>query len=152
MEIKRGEKMSLNNLRKEYARQDSRATAYPIYVTVQELICIGVISDGYSVICPYGDGVTKRETIEDKDGIKEMNLGYIWRPVEFFLTVKGAQRYIKANAHNHGELRIYIHHFGRCNFEMLKLLKELKFKTGFSQIDLNEEDEVKLVDVFNRMF
>jgi len=150
--------MDINELRKEYAEQDNRFTAYPTYVTVQELVCIGVMADGYSVNCPYGDGVmkteykhpelegaydTKREIIEeiqdyyypDEDiaesmieDIEEINVGYIWHPVEFFLTIKGAKEYIKANKHNHGKLRTYVDHFERRNFEMRGLLKEIGFK------------------------
>jgi len=150
--------MSLEELKKEYATQDNRATAYPIYVTVQELRCVGVMADGYSVSCPYGDGVTKieykhpvvedayeniqeiTEAIEDHyypdeqksyneiNNIEEINVGYIWHPVEFFLTIKGAEEYMKANAHNHGKLRTYVHWFERRNFEMRELLKELGFK------------------------
>jgi len=55
--------MSLEELKKEYATQDNRGTAYPIYVTVQELRCVGVMADGYSASCPYGDGVTKTEYV-----------------------------------------------------------------------------------------
>ena len=35
----------------------------------------------------------------------------------------------EANAHNHGKLRTYVHHFERRNYEMRTLLKELGFKT-----------------------
>ena len=50
--------MDLDELKKEYVSQDNRSTAYPIYVTVQELFCVGVIADGYSARCPYGDDET----------------------------------------------------------------------------------------------
>ena len=143
-------------LKKEYATQDNRITAFPIYVTVQELFCVGVIADGYSACCPYGDDETKTEfrhpmlegnfnskpelikALKD-DGwqgseneiseIEELTVGYIWVDREFFLTIKGAEEYMKANAHNHGKLRNYVHHFERKNFEMRKLLKNLGFKT-----------------------
>ncbi len=150
--------MNLEELKKEYATQDNRFTAYPIYVTVQELFCVGVIQDGYSVHCPTGDGETltkyrlndgdceapefdseeelikyykKNDTehIVGYNDIQEYQLGYIWIDVEFFLTIKGAEEYMKANAHNHGKLRTYVHHFERRNFEMRELLKELGFKT-----------------------
>lgn len=149
--------MSLEELKKEYATQDNRMTAYPIYVTVQELVCIGVMADGYSVNCPYGDGKTvtryrfsdgdcdspdcesKEELLKEakengwenpeNEEIMEYQVGYIWHPVEFFLTIKGAEQYMKANAHNHGELRTYVHWFERRNFEMRELLEEMGFKT-----------------------
>ncbi len=152
--------MKLEELKKEYATQDNRGTAYPIYVTVQELKCVGVIADGYSVNCPYGDGVTKIEyginydsepdwydTLEEAkeslkeqfegnekelekaiEDIQELNIGYAWIPVEFFLTIKGAEEYMKANKHNHGKLRTYVHWFERRNFEMRGLLEEIGFK------------------------
>ena len=149
--------MNLEELKSEYETQDNRITAYPIYVTVQELVCVGVMADGYSVNCPFGDGETitkyrlldgdceapefnsmielkkyyKEETdlgeVKGRD-IEEYQLGYIWTPVEFFLTIKGAEEYIKTNSHNHGKLRTYVHHFERRNFEMRGLLKELGFK------------------------
>ena len=148
--------MKIDELRKEYTAQDNRATAYPIYVTVQELVCAGVIADGYSVNCPYGDGETKIEyrhenfeegfenkqdlinelkndyedgskRIEQIDNIEELNLGYIWHPVEFFLTIKGAEEYMRLNKHNHGKLRTYVHHFERRNLEMRQLLLDIGF-------------------------
>uniref|UniRef100_A0A6M3JLW9 Uncharacterized protein n=1 Tax=viral metagenome TaxID=1070528 RepID=A0A6M3JLW9_9ZZZZ len=148
----------IRELKNEYRNQDNRATAYPIYVTVQELVCVGVMADGYSVCCPYGDGETRieyrhpefEETYENKreliefiennyypdenkssceiEKIEELNIGYIWHPVEFFLTIKGAEEYIEANSHNHGKLRTYVHHFERRNFEMRNLLEALEFK------------------------
>ncbi len=150
--------MNLENLKKEYANQDNRGTAYPIYVTVQELRFVGVIADGYSANCPYGDSVTKieyqhydyeetfmtkEELIEnikenfddDKDGassaiedIKEINCGYVWHPVEFFLTIKGAELYMSLNKHNHGKLRTYVHWFESRNLEMRELLATIGFR------------------------
>ncbi len=131
--------MTTKELKEEYAKQNSRGTAYPIYVTVQELFCIGVMANGYSVNCPYGDGVMKQEhNCEGCDGNcdddrehceEDVNMGYIWNPVEFFLTIKGAEEYMKANSHNHGKLRTYVHYFERRNFEMRGLLKELGFRS-----------------------
>lgn len=57
------------------------------------------------------------------------NVGYIWTPVEFFLTIKGAEQYMRANSHNHGKLRTYVHWFERRNFEMRGLLEAIGFKT-----------------------
>lgn len=142
----------IEELKKEYSSQDNRCTAYPIYVTVQEKHCVGVLKDGYSANCPYGDDEIKMkytydgyegtfDSIEDVKGaveendeefdesyLEEYTVGYIWVPVEFFLTIKGAEEYIKANQHNHNELRTYVHHFERRNFEMNNLLNELGFK------------------------
>ena len=157
--------MNIEELKKEYAEQDNRSTAYPTYVTVQELVSIGVMAEGYSVNCPYGDGETKieyrhpdfEESYDKRedlikaiceyftcDGeaqsqsyhIEELNIGYIWHPVEFFLTIKGAEEYMKANKHNHGELRTYVHHFERRNFEMRELLSELGFKVNYSGVEI----------------
>ena len=152
--------MNIEELKKEYAGQDNRSTAYPIYVQVQERHCVGVMRDGYSAICPFGDGVNVTEYChadietrsEDRseietalddhyDGtdecgkdhyseIEEIDMGYIWVPVEFFLTIKGAEEYMKANAHNHGKLRTYVAHFERRNFEMNSLLNELGFRSA----------------------
>ena len=119
--------------------------------------CIGVMADGYSVSCPFGDGETKmeykhpdleesykskhdiseaiseyyedlNEAEKEFENIEEINVGYIWHPVEFCLTIKGAKEYMQANAHNHGKLRTYVSHFNTRNFEMTKLLKTLQFK------------------------
>ncbi|MFA7718261.1 MAG: Nif11-like leader peptide family natural product precursor [Candidatus Absconditabacterales bacterium] len=149
--------MTVEELKKEYETQDNRCTAYPIYVTVQELHCVGVLADGYSVCCPYGAGEERTEyghpdlqerfdsrqevieelkdrgydvTEDELDDIEELSMGYIWHPVEFFLTIKGAEEYMKANAHNHGKLRTYVHYFEDRNFEMRALLKELGFRTN----------------------
>ena len=145
----------IEKLKQEYAIQDNCATAYPIYVAVQELFCVGVMRDGYEASCPYGDGKTitkyrlkdgdrdasefdseeelkkyyKENDVEvNDDDIEEYQLGYIWVDREFFLTIKGAEEYMKANAHNHGELRTYVKHFERRNFEMRELLKAIGFK------------------------
>lgn len=136
--------MNLEELKKEYANQDNRATAFPIYVQVQELVFVGILEDGYSVHCPYGDGEERLEhdcenceepcfdnespDEEPENCDNDKLCGYIWHPVEFFLTIKGAEEYMKANAHNHGKLRTYVHRFERRNFEMNSLLKELGFK------------------------
>ena len=53
--------MTIDDLKREYEAQDNRSTAYPIYVSVQELVHIGVIADGYSVCCPFGDGENRTE-------------------------------------------------------------------------------------------
>jgi len=136
---------NLQKLKKEYEEQDNLGIAYPIYVTVQELICIGVIADGYSESCSFGgygeikpkhlcDGCSKYpcwdEGLEEEPESceNELQLGYVWIPVEFFLTSKGAKEYIKCNSHNHGKLRTYVNHFERRNFEMRGLLEELGFK------------------------
>ena len=151
--------MTIEELKKEYAEQDNRMTAYPIYVRVQELRFVGVIADDYDV---RGDGETKTEYLINYDGdpdsydtkeeaidslkeqyeddkksfeqavedIQELNMGYIWHTAEFFLTIKGAEEYMKANKHNHGKLRTYVCHFERRNFEMRELLSELGFKVN----------------------
>jgi hypothetical protein len=60
--------MNIEELKKEYAEQDNRLTAFPIYVSVQELHCVGVMADGYSAVCPYGDGETRVEYKINADG------------------------------------------------------------------------------------
>lgn len=142
------EEEPLQALIEEYKTQDNRITAYPIYVTVQELVSIGVMADGYSVNCPYDNGEVKQEhncdccdgnCDDDREHCEEdVPVGYIWNPVEFFLTIKGAEQYMKANAHNHGKLRTYVHHFERRNFEMRKLLRIFGFQTQVTQ-PLKEE-------------
>ena len=146
----------IEDLRIEYAIQDNRATAYPIFVTVQELHQVGVIEENHSVFDPYGDGFTKtvyrhpdfenyfdteeelikemQQYYEDDDKVNSAipeieiySLGYIWRDVEWFLTIKGAEEYIKANGHNLTKPRTYVHHFSRRNFEMTKFLDMLDF-------------------------
>jgi len=148
--------MDLQKLKEEYATQDNRGTAYPFYVQVQELRFVGVIADGYSASCPFGDDETKEEfkhpdyegaydseqelldqMLEENgqeyannecSNIEVINCGYVWHPVEFFLTIKGAEKYMNANKHNHGKLRTYIAWFERRNYEMRGLLEELGFK------------------------
>lgn len=147
--------MEIEELKKEYAEQDNRSTAFPIYVTVQELRSVGVMADGYSASCPFGDGETRIEyrheedcelmfkslddlnkflESDDNDGdykpsdFRELNVGYVWHPVEFFLTIKGAEEYMRANKHNHGKLRTYVNRFERRNFEMRELLEKMGFK------------------------
>jgi len=141
--------MNIEELKQEYATQNNRATAYPTYVIVQELVCIGIIAEGCSECCPYGDGEIRLEhdcddcghyPCWDEDHGQEepdhceydVRCGYIWHPVEFFLTIKGAEEYMKHDAHNHGRLRTYVHHFHRRNYEMRGLLKEMGFKTNDS--------------------
>jgi hypothetical protein len=156
-----GVNMDIEELKKEYDGQDNRSTAFPIYVSVQELRCVGVMKDGYSAICPYGDDETRTEythpdiaerfedvseletRLDDHfdgtegggkahyDDIEELTMGYIWVPVEFFLTIKGAEEYMAANGHNHGKLRTYVHHFERRNLEMRRFLQQLGFRTKY---------------------
>jgi hypothetical protein len=136
--------MNIEELKKEYASQDNRCTAYPIYVTVQELTCIGVMAEGFS---PIGDdseiimehscdncdknceGGCDEEKQTEEHCEEDLPMGYMWLDVEFFLTIKGAEEYMKANAHNHGKLRTYVKWFEDRNFEMRRLLTELGFRT-----------------------
>ena len=130
--------MNLEELKKEYETQDNRCTAYPIYVTVQELTWIGVMANGFSPrgddsevhmehSCEHCDTGCKDADKEPEHCEKDVSVGYMWLDVEFFLTIKGAEEYMKANAHNHGKLRTYVKHFERRNFEMRELLRELGF-------------------------
>lgn len=153
--------MDLSKLREEYATQDNRGTASPLYVQVQELRCVGVMASGYSASCPFGDDETKTEYMincdsepdsfeshedavdslkeqyegdeenlqEAIDDIQELTVGYVWHPVEFFLTIKGAEEYMNANKHNHGKLRTYVCCFERRNYEMRELLSQIRFKS-----------------------
>jgi hypothetical protein len=146
----------LKELKEEYETQDNCATAYPIFVTVQEKHCIGVLEENHSTVCPYGDGDTEikythedlehdYDTEEDcfkelqnaigpheaeyeKDNIIEQNLGYIWVDREWFLTLKAAKQFMKNNSHHLGTSRTYTHHFNRRNFEMRELLENINFK------------------------
>ena len=148
--------MNLEALKKEYATQDNRCTAYPIYVTVQKLTMIGVIADGYS--CNVGEEKTEyyhdsfegisyhtlseaedaiRDEFEDKyeqsaeiKNIQKLNCGYMWLDVEMFLTIKGAEEYMKANSHNLGKCRTYVKWFETRNYEMRGLLKDIGFKVS----------------------
>lgn len=145
----------MEQILKNYKEQDRCGTADYIYIEVQERFCVGVIKDGHDVKCPYGDGETKKvycagdlvyedyeELLDDirADGcgydenrmilqtleVEELNFGYIWIPVQFFLTRQGAEEYIRANKHNHkGELRIYVNRFSDRNFEMNKVMDYL---------------------------
>ena len=136
--------MDMDKLKLQYSTQNNRGTAYPIYVQVQEQVCIGVIANGYSPLCPFGDDEIKLEhdcdscsdsecrergeTGEPSLCHEDVRCGYIWHPVEFFLTIKGAEEYIKYNQHNHGKLRVYVAQFERHNFEMHELLTEIGLK------------------------
>jgi len=118
--------MNIKELANEYITQDNCFTAHPIYVMVQEMVCIGVIDYDYDVICSYGDGKVEYETNDNGDEIK---LGYIWHPVEFFLTIKGAEKYIRLNSYNHtGALRTYISRFSDKNSEMQNLINNIILK------------------------
>ena len=127
----------MNKTKREYEQQDNRATAYPIYVVVQELKAVGVFADGYEP-CGEDSRIEYRHSCDNCDKYCEeelehcendVRMGYMWFDVEFFLTIKRAEEYMKANAHNHGELRTYVKHFERRNFEMRNLLKSIGFKT-----------------------
>jgi|GEM_PF-6605810 len=139
---------TIEELKTEYAAQDNCATDYPFYVQVQELTFIGVIAEEYSPACPFGDSKIKYEhNCEDcKDidvclgedfereeperCVHDKRCGYIWIPVEFFLTLKAAREYMSRNTHRHDKLRTYVMPFERKNYEMRGLLKELGFKTS----------------------
>lgn len=155
------ENFELDTLKEEYSNQDNRATAYPIYVTVQKRFFVGMIEEGHSVCCPHGGGETNIEYIVDRnsdiqnfdsykeaiqcilddhedneceeaiseiENIKEVMCGYIWIDIEFFLTIKGAEEFMKSDSHNHRKLRTYVKCFNRKNYEMRDLLKTIGFK------------------------
>jgi len=116
--------MNLEELKTEYAAQDNRATAYPIYVWVQDLqyICR---SDMDEEIPGHFDAI-ERET--DDEG-KAYLAYYKYIPIEFFLTMRGAERFIFENQHNLKKPRRWIGHFHSRNHEMRGLLKEIGFRT-----------------------
>jgi hypothetical protein len=133
----------MEELKKEYENQDNRSTAWPIYVTVQELVPVGVIDEDYSILwngeeryensgCDSCDYDECDILDSNHEGCKQekVKVGYIWVDIEFFLTIKGAEEYIEYDKHNHGKLRTYVKHFSRRNFEMRKLLGDIGFKVG----------------------
>ncbi|NJO50846.1 MAG: hypothetical protein HC840_16915 [Leptolyngbyaceae cyanobacterium RM2_2_4] len=148
----------LDKLKQIYATQDNRCTAYPIYVTVQELVFVCVAQDGYGSsgdteeIYEYkhpknDEGTTFKsksdvreylkeyheldgEELEDAmEDTEELLCIYKYEDVEVFLTIEGAEEYIKADRHNLRSPRTYVKHFSRRNFEMRALLAELGFRT-----------------------
>lgn len=146
---------NFKEIKDDYYKQDNRGTAFPFYVSVQEKHCVGVMADGYGVNCPYGDGEEEIEwkhedlegTYESKEKVmecleeeghptealqehkfEEINVGYIWVEVQFFLTIQGAEQYMKANAHNHGKLRTYVKWIENRNFEMRTVMEHLELK------------------------
>lgn len=59
------------------------------------------------------------------DEIEEIRCGYVWQDIEFFLTDEGADEFIKSDGHNHGQLRKYVKHINRRNFEMREVLNSI---------------------------
>lgn len=145
----------LDQLKEEYATQNNRATAYPLYVTVQELQFVCIFDDSYG---HYHDGVIKcKYNYEDSDSdwfdskdeciehikeysdrehwdsiiesIDEFICLYLWIDIEVFLTIDGAAEFMNINSHNLGETRTYVKHFNHKNYEMRKMLQEVGFKT-----------------------
>lgn len=128
----------LENLKKEYLTQDNRMTAYPLYVTVQDLVAVGVIDEDYGLCSEDGEIIEETpceicdkycEEDEDKERCdKKVRVGYIYKDIEFFLTIKGAEKYIKADRHHLFKPRTYVHWFNYRNFEMREFLKVLGFE------------------------
>lgn len=147
----------LKQLQREYAIQDNRGTAFPIYVTVQELKRICIVDAEY-VNCSDSEIISKwlldcssdehnsyeeavsvceemyiypfdEEVDEIIEAIERIEVLYMWTDVEFFLTIKAAEDFMKSNAHNMGRTRTYVKHFHRRNFEMRELLKLTGFRT-----------------------
>ena len=147
--------LKIEKMQNKYATQDNRGTAFPIYVTVQELqfACIfdnsyghnreGEIKFHYNYEdsdCDWFDSkddcakhVEEAGDSENVDSminsIDEYPCLYLWTDVEFFLTIKAAEEFIKSNAHNMGRTRTYVKHFHRRNFEMRELLNLTGFRT-----------------------
>jgi len=149
------DKANLKELREEYATQDNRWTAYPIYVTVQSLVFVCVSKEGYDggdkTIITYRhpdyysddlheseeevrkyleeyeelDGEELEEAMEEVEAIHSV---YKYEDVEVFLTIKGALEYIKKDGHNLHSPRTYVKHFSGRNSEMRALLAEMGFK------------------------
>ena len=67
--------------------------------------------------------------------IKRYNVGYIWYPVTFCFTLKGAHEYMRANKHNHGKLRTFIVHVYQRNYELTEVMEHLELK--------NKADEMR---------
>lgn len=146
----------LDELKKKYAEQDNRCTAFPIYVTAQELQFVAVADPDYGgmgeTVYRYnhplndeGDFESYDDVVnwlqeyhdfegdeleEQKEKIKELYCIYQWTDIEVFLTIEGAEEYIAANKHNLGKTRTYVKHVSRRNFEMRALMAELGFRVN----------------------
>lgn len=140
----------MKELINEYVNQDNACTAYPIYVALQELqfVCIfdesygtnsqGVIKYHYTYedqegwsdskeecvdqLIEYMKGCTQEEIDRAINNINEFACFYMWIDIEYFLTKKGAENYLKLDRHNLGRTRTYIKHFSNRNKEMRKVL------------------------------
>jgi hypothetical protein len=73
-------------------------------------------------------------SFDDTCKIKSYNMGYIWYPVEFCFTLKAAQKYMKANAHNHGKLRTWIRPVAWRNWELIDAMEFLGLKNKVEDI------------------
>lgn len=149
----------MSEIKTEYETQDNSHTAYPIYITVQELKFACVLDESYGrnmdgevryeysfqdwEDAPFKSKSEAVKVLEEMlhgekqstinkaiEDVDEFSCLYIWTDVEVFLTKKGADEYIKANKHNLGETRKYVKHFSRRNFEMRNILWSLGFKTN----------------------
>lgn len=134
--------MNIEELKKEYAEQDNRGTAYPIYVTVQELVPVVVPHPDYSAcgdteveydkpncdVCDCETEDCNQDMDREKCHAEKVPMVYVWQDVEIFLTIKGAEEYIKLNKHNLNKPRTYVKWISHKNKEMRDFLEQVGFK------------------------
>ncbi|HJO93193.1 MAG TPA: hypothetical protein QF753_07325 [Victivallales bacterium] len=150
----------IEKLQSKYAEQDNRMTAYPFCVTLSELVYIGTVDINHSLngnviikeefehydfhnrydnkedlindIRSDWEGSDKsQEEIDNYIArIKQVKSVYIWKEIEWFLTVEGAKEYIKLSGQNKDDFNIYIRYINDKNKEIRRLLREIGFRVS----------------------
>jgi len=115
-------KDDLRDIAERLRTQDNLCTAEPMFCVQERKRDIGYdanYSDGDTVWIDM-DGGDFSEVPPETPGAEEFGWKDRWETVMTCFTEAGCKDYLRQNGHNHGETRIYVQSFRRCD-EMIRI-------------------------------
>ena len=113
--------------------QDNRCTAEPMFCVQEKIRDVGydpAYSDGNTIWIDMKSGDYTEVQPETPDA-EEFGYKDRWETVMACFTEEGCRDYLRQNGHNHGETRIYVESFRRCD-EMIRIRRFLMSDTNTS--------------------
>jgi len=112
----------LSDISERLRTQDNQCTCEPMFCVQEKKRDIG-----YDPSCSNGntvwidtEGGDYIEVLPETPGAEEYGYKDRWETVMVCFTEEGCKDYLRQNGHNHGETRIYVESFHRCD-EMIRI-------------------------------
>ena len=116
----------LSDISKRLREQDNRCTTNPMFCVQEKRRETGYDPQWTDnrVWIDHESGDYETSEVE-KPGYEEIGYKDTWYTIMVTFTEQGCKDYLKANRHNHGETRIYVESFRRCE-EMIRIREWLE--------------------------